>query len=192
MSNFIIDVDKNKMDDIVSKTEDNSSYFTDISDNIVKSYTGDLDLLMKDMYQDTVANEASDVVLEKYVLELNNMLYFLGDKLESVGIKDDLSKMAAKEVYNAAYLSNQVKDTDKRNKTTVAELTALAEDASRYDAVMNSIYSRAYKQIKYKVDSGYEMLNSLRKIITKRMQDSQLSMYQPKPFLKDEYTSNNM
>jgi len=108
------------------------------------------------------------------------MLYFLGSKLETVGVKDDLSKLAAKESYNEAYLSNRMKDAEHRNKTTVAELTALAEDASKYETVLNSLYARVYKQIKFKMDAGYDMVNSLRKIISKRMQDQSLSMYTPR------------
>jgi len=177
MSNILIDIDKNQMDEVVQTTETNEQYFTGISDKLVTEYTADLDGLMRDLYQDAIQKDASDKELEKYLLELNNMLYFLGSKLETVGVKDDLSKLAAKESYNEAYLSNRMKDAEHRNKTTVAELTALAEDASKYETVLNSLYARVYKQIKFKMDAGYDMVNSLRKIISKRMQDQSLSMY---------------
>ncbi len=177
---FLTNVDTESMDEVFSSTEDNVQYFTDISDNLVKSYTSDMDSLMSDLYTDCIQNDASDKVLEKYLLELNNMLYFLGSKLETIGIKEDLSKLASKESYNNAYLRNRLKDAEQRNKTTVAELTALAEDASKYETVLNSLYSRVYKQLKFKMDAGYDMVNSLRKIITKRMQDQSLSMYQPR------------
>lgn len=177
---FLTNVDTASMDEVFNSTEDNVQYFTDISDNLVKSYTSDMDTLMSDLYTDCIKNDASDKVLEKYLLELNNMLYFLGSKLETIGIKEDLSKLASKESYNNAYLRNRLKDAEQRNKTTVAELTALAEDASKYETVLNSLYSRVYKQLKFKMDAGYDMVNSLRKIITKRMQDQSLSMYQPR------------
>ena len=121
MSNILIDIDKNQMDEVVQTTETNVQYFTGISDKLVTEYTADLDGLMRDLYQDAIQKDASDKELEKYLLELNNMLYFLGTKLETVGIKDDLSKLAAKESYNEAYLSNRMKDAEHRNKTTVAE-----------------------------------------------------------------------
>ncbi len=177
MSDALVNIDKEKMDTVVQQTEDNVVYFTGISDKLVKLYTEDIDQLMHDLYGDCIENDASDSVLEKYLLELNNMLYFLGTKLETVGIKEDLSKMAAKESFNDAYLENRLKDAEQRNKTTVSELTALAERESRYESVLNSLYSRVYKQIKYKMDAGYDMVNTLRKIITKRMQDQNLSMY---------------
>lgn len=180
MSNILVDIDRNQMDAVVQNTETNVEYFTNISDKLVTEYTADLDQLMRDLYEDAIQKDASDRELEKYLLELNNMLYFLGSKLETVGVKDDLSKLAAKESYNEAYLSNRMKDAEHRNKTTVAELTALAEDASKYETVLNSLYARVYKQIKFKMDAGYDMVNSLRKIISKRMQDQSLSMYTPR------------
>lgn len=166
---------KEKLDELVSVVEDNVSYYIEISDRIIKSYTEDFDNLMSDLKRDIIQNEPTDLLLEKYVLELNNMLYFLGDKMENVGIKDDLSKMAAKEVYNNTYLKSREKDSERKNKTTVAELTALAEDASKYENILNSIYSRVYTQIKLKINAGYDMVNTLRKIITRRMQDASLS-----------------
>ena len=177
---FLTNVDTESMNEVFTSTEDNVQYFTDISDTLVKSYTSDMDTLMSDLYTDCIKNDASDMILEKYLLELNNMLYFLGSKLETIGIKEDLSKLASKESYNNAYLRNRLKDAEQRNKTTVAELTALAEDASKYETVLNSLYSRVYKQLKFKMDAGYDMVNSLRKIITKRMQDQSLAMYQPR------------
>lgn len=168
--------EKEKLDELVKTVEENVEYYISISDKIVESYTKDFDVLMSDLKRDIIENDPTDLLLEKYVLELNNMLYFLSDKIESVGIKDDLSKMAAKEVFNTTYLESREKDIERKNKTTVAELTAMAEDASKYETILNSIYSRVYKQIKLKMDAGYDMVNTIRKIITRRMQDAAMSV----------------
>jgi vacuolar-type H+-ATPase subunit B/Vma2 len=166
--------DKLQIDTAASQAEDNAGYYTNISDSIVKTYSEDLDKLMARIYEDCVNVEPSDKTLEAYTMELSNALYFIGARVESVGIKEDLTKMAAKEAYNDAYL-NHMDVADAKKKPTVAELTALSEDDSKYQQVINSIYTRVYKQLKYKVDSAYEMLNSLRKVISRRMQESQLS-----------------
>ena len=155
--------------------ENNSEYYTNISDKLVEAYSHELDELMNRVRADCVDTEPSDKVLEMYTLELSNALYFVGQKLENIGIKDDLTKMAAKEAYNNAYLQH-MEAGDAKKKPTVAELTALSEDDSKYQTVINSIYSRVYRQVKYKVDAAYEMLSSIRKIISKRMQELQLSM----------------
>ena len=174
---FLNEIDRavqdNQIDELVRETEENVTYFTTISDSLVLGYTSDLDQLMVRVHVDTVENEATDAQLEKYILELSNALYFIGSRLEAMGIKDDLSKLAAKQVYNEAYLDAPL--DSKGKKPTVAELSAMAEDSSRYETIMNNIYSRAYRQIKYKVDAAYEMLASLRKVISKRMQEAQLA-----------------
>ena len=155
--------------------EANAAYYTNISDSLLEAYSSDLDSIMNGIKRDCVDLEPSDKVLENYTIELSNALYFVGQKLESVGIKDDLSKMAAKEIYNESYLK-YLDSGDAKKKPTVAELTALSEADAKYQTVLNSIYSRVYRQLKYKVDAAYEMLSSLRKIISKRMQENQLSM----------------
>ena len=110
------------------------------------------------------------------------MLYFVGQKLEIVGIRDDLSSLMAKEVYNNSYINNSL-NTDNNKKATVAELNVKAEEASRYQTVLNKIYSRTYKQLKCKIDAAYEMLASLRKVLSKRMLELQLNMSRNTTFI---------
>lgn len=157
---------------LMAGTDQNTEYFTNISDSLVNAYTVDLDELMKRIKLDTVDTEPTDSLLEHYVLELSNLLYFIGQRLENMGIKEDLSKIATKEVYNNSYMDNLSREG---KKPTVAELTTMAENDSKYESVITNIYSRAYRQIKYKTDAAYEMLSSLRKIISRRMQEYQLS-----------------
>ena len=110
----------------------------------------------------------------------------MGEKLEKLGIYADMSESAAKEVYSKAYLNNQVKDIDKKNKTTVSELQAIANTASQYENVVGAIYSRAYKIVKYKVESGKDMMNTLRKIISHRMAEMDLNKFTPNSGFTDQ------
>ena len=173
-------IEQEEFNNLLNEINDLTEYYTQITNSILESYTKDLDELMVDLKRDIIDNEPTDMLLEKYLLELNNILYFLGSKLECVGIKEDISNLLTKEVYNNSYLNNRVKDTEKRNKFTVAELTALAENDSTQQGVIHSIYSRVYKQIKLKIDAGYDTVNSLRKIITRRIQETNLSSFTPK------------
>ena len=68
--------DKELLDGIVETTEDTVSYYLSISEKLVKAYTEDFDELMSDLKEDLIDNEPTDIILEKYVLELNNKLYF--------------------------------------------------------------------------------------------------------------------
>ena len=125
---FIANPDRDKINEIVETTESNVSQFNVITEDIVSSYTYDIDNLMLKIKKDVIEVEPSDSVLEKYVLELSNALYFVGTKLEGMGIKDDLSKLAAKEVFNNAYLDAPV--DGKGKKPTVGEITAIADGES--------------------------------------------------------------
>ena len=178
MNTVMTDPDKIAMEHAIDSSEEGANYFCEVSDNIVNNYTSHLDEIMCDMYHQMSIEDIPDTALERYALELNNALYYIGNTMEKMGIRDDVSKIAAKEVYNNAYLNYVQTGTETKTKKTVAELTALAEDDSKYETIINNIYSRAYKQIKYKVDAGYEMLSTIKKIISKHMQDQQLSMMQ--------------
>lgn len=176
MEKTFIENEQSKVEitNVFEKTDEASSLFTNISDEVVKAYTSDLDKLLVKIKENAVETTPSDNILEKFVMELSNILYFMGTRLESVGIKDDITKLSAKEVYNNSYTNNLTNVGDQKKKPTVAELTVMAENDSRYQTVVNNIYSRVYRQIKYKIDAAYEMLSSLRKIISKRMQENQL------------------
>ena len=180
--NLLCNPDKDMVNTVMVETEEWASYFTEVADKIVTEYVKDLDDLMIKVYNEVVTKKPSDDKLEELSLELNNHLYFIGDRMEKMGIRDDLSKLASKEVYNQAYLDYQSSAVINKEKRTVAELTALSEADSKYETIMNSIYSRAYKQIKYKVDAAYEMLNTMKKIITKRLQENQLAYGQKDNF----------
>ena len=132
--------------------------------------------------------------VEKYFLELSSALYYIAEQSERLSVYDIISKAAYKEVYNAAYLGNQVKDAEKKNKTTVAENQAVAENASIYESAVNEMYSKAYKIVKLKVEAAQTMTSTLSKILSKKMQESSFeSTTQGKGFrILNESTGNDV
>lgn len=175
---FLTKIDTGKIEELLNQTSLNVTYFNNTCSAVVSKYTSSLDNLMSDLYIQCIKSEdATTETLEKYYLELSNLVYFMNDKLEELGVYADMSKSAAKEVYSKAYLNNQIKDTDKKNKTTVAECQAVAELAAQYDTVVGSIYEHAYKVVKNKIESAKDMMNTLRKILTVRAVDMQLDLY---------------
>lgn len=182
---YLDDIDTDQVSSLLKNTDDNSEYFTSVTNEVIKSYSQDLDHIMNSIRN--IIQNSSNVeidVIEQYILLLSNTLYFIGEKLEVVGIKSDVSKAARQEIYNRAYLENDIEKFDengKRSKPTKDANIAVAEEKSKYESVVNNIYERTYKVIKFKIDAGYEMLSSLKKIINRRMQEIDLSMYkQPK------------
>ena len=176
MESYLNDLNVEKLDQVLNETHENSTYFEDTSMRVVEAYAQNLDDLMKEIYTEIVlVDYPAETVLEKYFLELTNTVYFMGEKLEALGVRDDVSKAQYKEIYNNAYLANQIKDSDRKNKTTVAENQATAEKAALYESTVNSIYNRAYKIVKYKIDAANEMIKTLSKIISRRMQEHSIN-----------------
>lgn len=186
---FLDTVDKDEFNSLVNKTSQNVEYFESVCMGIVQNYAGNLDELMKWIYKNIIQLDvpADDNILEKAFLELSGTIYFTYENLEHVGIYDHLSEAAYKEVYNNAYVNNIEKDGEKRNKKTVAELTSIAEQESQYESTLNDIYSVAYKMIKNKLDAAQTMLATISKIISKRMQESQISEVTTRRRLVEEY-----
>jgi hypothetical protein len=182
---YLDDIDTDQVSSLLKSTDNNSEYFTSVTNEVINSYSQDLDHIMNSIRN--IIQNSSNIeidVIEQYILLLSNTLYFIGEKLEVVGIKSDVSKAARQEIYNRAYLENDIEKFDengKRSKPTKDANIAVAEEKSKYESVVNNIYERTYKVIKFKIDAGYEMLSSLKKIINRRMQEIDLSMYkQPK------------
>lgn len=160
---------------VVKETEENCDVYSQVSDEVVSRYTKPLDDIMQRIYDEIISvSDPSITVFEKYHLELSNCLYFMQAKLEKLGSLDYLSKTKYKEVYNQAYLDNQLPDATSNKKKTVNELVAISEEASKAEAVTNDIYSRAYKVLKNKIDAAYTMVSTLSKSISRRMSEEYL------------------
>ena len=165
---FLSSFESEKMNELIQETTDNVKYFNDTLLSVANGYTTGLDNLMRDLYIECIKDKNQSVkVLEQYYLELSNMIYFMVDKLEQLSIYADMSKSLSKEVFSKSYLDNLYRDG--KTKPTVNELTALAEKDSQYQAVLSMIYDRASRIVKGKIDSGRDMMNTLRKIISHRM-----------------------
>lgn len=179
---YLNNVDTEKVERLVKETRDNVQYFNASVDALVREYCTDLDRLMGDIKQKLQGDiqDITDFDLERYYMNLSSTIYSMCENQEQMGVFADMSKAAQKEVFNGAYLDNQVKDTDKKNKTTVAELTAIGEEASKYETVVSNIYQHAYQMIKLKIDAAKAMAQTIHKIISRRMQEMQLSAYSPK------------
>ena len=181
---FLENLDKDKLEKLTDSVSQNVSYADNIICGVVKAYTGELDRIMCMIKTDIVDKDqpATTEVIEKYFLELSNCLYFIGQEAEKLGIYDSISKSVAKETFNNYYMDDTIALDDKGKKRTVAELTALAENASIYEQTVNDIYNKAYKIVKSKVSSAENMCSALSKIMSRRMNEMQLSAMQPATF----------
>lgn len=135
--------------------------------SIISEYCSQLDECLDIINQSlTLGETLSDIELESYILDLSTSLYYASEGQESLGIKEDLSKTLKLNKYNEAHT---------RAIGTIADKQAEAEQASHNEAILQNAYSRAYKIIKNKVEQGNEVLQCLKKIITKRTNELLIS-----------------
>ena len=153
---------------IMQKVDNLSDTIKEISDKLVNKYCKDLNDLMSVIREELQDNgEITDEELEFHILDLANTLYFTGSAQEDLGIKEDTCKAIRQEVYSKA--------REQATGKTVADKTAQAELIAQAETMTLAIYSRAYKKVKLRMDAGYEMLNSLKKVMNKRITEMELS-----------------
>lgn len=143
------------------KVSDQSINMTQLIDKIVSEYCSPLDDLMKmigEVLNDSV--RPSDEELDAWSCRLASCLYFVGEGVETIGVKQDISKAYKMEKYNNAYDSAS---------GTISDKSAYAELQSQEEYLVHSIYTRAYKKANQKLDAGNEMLSSIKKVISRRM-----------------------
>ena len=153
---------------IMKKVDSISDTIKEISDKLVEKYCGELDEEMKKIGNLLICSQnMTDNELDFEILNLANILYFVGAGQEDLGIKEDTCKAIRQEVYSTA--------REQAIGKTVADKTAQAELIAQAETMTLAIYSRAYKKVKLRMDAGYEMLNSLKKVMNKRITEMELS-----------------
>ena len=149
--------------------EVNSAIIDKVVNDIIQPYCKDLDkyvLFIKDCLKDGENPPTTDE-LDDFCLNLSTYIYFAGGMCEQLGIRDDIAKALYKEMYHTAR-SNQ-------ESGTVADKDSLAELASQSEAVSSFTYARAYKTMKAKVENAQELLSSVKKVLSHRIQEQELT-----------------
>lgn len=161
-----------QIDSIKTRVEDNSKQIDEIVKGIIEPYCRDLDEYVR--FISTClkggTNPPTTDELEDFCMNLSTCIYFASGMQENLGIRDDIAKAVYKEVYNASRAS--------LDKGTVADKDSLATLQSQEEAIISSAYSRAYKTMKAKVESAQELLQSCKKVLSRRMQETELTMIQ--------------
>lgn len=168
----------NNVEEYVNDLTNKVSMVDGLFEDIVKTYSGNLDQLMNEIKTNLLDIDLVPIAtIEKYFTALSSEVYFVSAKLEKLGLFDSLSKAKAQETYNTKYLEYQL-ETSTGKKPTVAAITAKAETESLYDTTLSDVYSRAYKTLKNKISAAETMISTLSKILSHRMQESQLTTQQ--------------
>lgn len=165
----ISDEELDAIQDIKDTVEAHSRAIDEIVNGIIRPYCKDLDnyvAFIKDCLKDGENPPTTDE-LDDFCLNLSTYIYFAGGMTEQLGIRDDIAKAVYKEMYHTARA--------RQDKGTVADKDSLAELASQEEYIVSSSYTRAYKTMKAKVENAQELLSSVKKVLSRRIQEMELT-----------------
>lgn len=154
--------------DIMQRVEENSAKVDKLVDELINKYCYQLDDLInafKRILHDK-DNPITEEELDEICLTLPTYLYFIGEAQERFGIKEDIAKSVKMELYNQVH---------QRTRGTIADKQAASEAATMEEDIVYRAYQRAYKRIKQKIEAAYELYSGIRKVISRRMGEAELS-----------------
>ena len=152
---------------IKDKVDENTQPLQNIVDEIVAEHCSVLDEYMKEV--DTAlcsGNPPTTKMLEDMLLNINSILYWAGNGLERSTLKESVAKLVKEERYNQEY--NEASGT-------IADKTAYAKLQSQEEELTKQCFTAAVKLYQHKIDRASEMASSLKKIITHRISEMELS-----------------
>ena len=144
----------------VRKNNDRIENLSDVVRSMVKAFVneacGELDSYMSQI----------DDELEDFTLNLPSLLYFTASRREELRIKEDVAKAVYKEVFN------RVRE---KAQGTVADKDTAADLAAQAEAISVIVLQRAGSSIKSKEEAAWEMLNSVKKVLSMRIAEIDLT-----------------
>jgi hypothetical protein len=156
------EIEVGKVRQLQKRIDANSDIVDGIVNRLVSDYCKPLDDYMnfiKGILDDT-ANPPNDRELDDFTLNIPVLLYFTGEAQEALGVKEDVAKAVKQELYNEVY---------DKSTGTIADKTAAAELATQNEFIAHIAYQRAYKKIKLRMEAANETLQSIKKVISRRM-----------------------
>lgn len=162
------EMNPDRMRDVSCKVDSLSKEVIEMADQIANDVCADLDDYMKGIDEILTNQEhpVSDYQLDDFALNLSSLLYLVSDAQENLGIKEDVSRAIQREVYN------RVRE---KAQGTVADKDTAAELQCQEEAVTTIVYARAYKKVKLRVEAAAEMVNSVKKVMTRRIAEYGIS-----------------
>lgn len=157
-----------RMREVANKVHGLSKEVVEMADTIANEVCADLDEYMRGIDEILTNQEhpVSDYQLDDFILNLSSLLYLISDAQENLGIKEDVARAIQKEVYN------RVRE---KAQGTVADKDTAAELQCQEEAITTIVYARAYKKVKLRVEAASEMVNSVKKVMTRRIAEYEMS-----------------
>lgn len=160
-----IEQSMNGVDTIASELDELVSSIVDKTCKELDEYVQYVKALLDDQSRDI-----SNIELDDIVMTLPTLLYFTGSVQETIGIREDIAKMNE---------TNAVHEALANSSGTVQEKQAYAKTVTQTEALTTIVYQRANKQIKAKNEIALEVLQSCKKVLSRRLAESELSKNTP-------------
>lgn len=161
-------INPERMNEVSDRVDNLSKEVIEMADRIANDVCADLDDYMRGIDEILTNQEhpVSDCQLDDFILNLSSLLYLVSDAQENLGIREDVARAIQKEVYN------RVRE---KAQGTVADKDTAAELQCQEEAVTTIVYARAYKKVKLRVEAAAEMVNSVKKVMTRRIAEYEIS-----------------
>ena len=156
------ELDPEYAQEVIDSVEQHFCDIEGIVDNFLKVHTTDLDVLtahIKELISSKM--DITDEELTKFIVEIPIALYFLAEGVEKLGVREDIINARRAKIYNEAF---------QEATGTIPDKETQALSASQQEQIIQEAYNRAYKIIKSKSVAGFELLNSLKRMLGNREQ----------------------
>lgn len=158
-----MDIPKYEIQELQKVINDKCSILNTIVDRYVGTYCSDLDSYMQSvsMLLEQKGSNLSDLDLEEITLKLPQYMYWASQGQEILNIKEEVSKALKNERF--------ISFIDTLDSGSVGLKNKKAENEVLLESTVQYIYGYSSKIIKNKITYATEMLQSVKKIISKRM-----------------------
>lgn len=153
-----INLRQEEVEDVKETVDSYGDIVESVVNEIIDKEVSVLDDTIYDIQELLVNKDMIDVDdLTYYIAYLPTLIYYVGDRAESVGIKSDSSTVVRKQKFDDFYLLAKGK--------TVNDKTSETNKLIINESVVESAYKRAYKKIQSRLDIADMVLTSLKKVL---------------------------
>ena len=146
----------------------NSEYVLTLVENLVEKCCEDLDEYVE--YVSKILKDTDHAItneeLDDIIMTIPTLLYFAGTQQEKLGIKHDVSKSSKDLLFNKIFIETQ---------GTTGVKKAVADQQLFNESLVSVVYSRAYDIIKSKTSFALELLQSAKKVMSRRISENDIT-----------------
>ncbi|MBR4330139.1 MAG: hypothetical protein IKP71_09840 [Candidatus Riflebacteria bacterium] len=164
-------MDKVKIEELLKTVEEQGTDSDKILDSIITEYTDSIDKTVKKIQSKMIEFNGDLPInfLINGITELQPVLFFTLAGLEKIGNRSDVAEQIRINKYNLARQGVA---------GTAADKTSHAETESQNEQFVSNIYTRSYKAIKNRCDCGQNLIDSLKKALSAKMSEMNLTRSQ--------------